>query len=137
MRQIVRFYILVLISKICRIVFKFTKIISVVFKNTHRNKLWLIQFISYYRYNHRMKYELTQHAIDVMNARSIKIEWIQTALESPSSYHMVSEVEEHYFAIIASEANRCIKVVVNPLHMKIVTAYFDRNMRKKGCKDEN
>ena len=84
-----------------------------------------------------MNYELTQHAADVITLRSIKLEWIELALESPSAHKIISDVEEHYFKTIDAYSNRCIKVVVNRSSMKIVTAYFDRNMRKKGCKDEN
>ncbi|AHJ11905.1 DUF4258 domain-containing protein [Sulfurospirillum multivorans] len=84
-----------------------------------------------------MKYKLTGHAIDVMTSRGITIEWIERAVESPSFHTSISDFEEHFFKTIEEVSNWCLKVVVNPTSMKIVTAYFDRNMRKKGCKDEN
>lgn len=84
-----------------------------------------------------MKYELTQHAIDVMLSRGIQKEWIESAVEFPSYYERICENEEHFFKSIDALSNRCLKVVVNPENLKIVTAYFDRNMRKKGCKNEN
>jgi len=49
----------------------------------------------------------------------------------------VCDVEVHYFKTIEENLHRCLKVVINPVSMKIITVYFDRNMRKKGCKDEN
>ena len=30
--------------------------------------------------------------------------------------------------------NICLKIVLNPISMIVITAYFDRNVRKKGCK---
>jgi len=44
-----------------------------------------------------MKYELTQHALDVIISRDIKIEWIELAVEFPSIQTIVSDVEVHYF----------------------------------------
>ncbi|MGE4420238.1 MAG: DUF4258 domain-containing protein [Sulfurimonas sp.] len=84
-----------------------------------------------------MRYELTQHAVDVITSRSIKRDWIKLAVESPSYHKIVSDVEEHFFKMIDEFSSRCLKVVVNPTNLKIITAYFDRNMRKKGCKNEN
>ncbi|MDD2652266.1 MAG: DUF4258 domain-containing protein [Sulfurimonas sp.] len=84
-----------------------------------------------------MKYELTQHAMDVMLSRGIQKEWIESALEFPSYHKIISDTEEHFFKTINEFSNRCLKVVVNPTNLKVVTAYFDRNMRKKGCKNEN
>lgn len=84
-----------------------------------------------------MKYELTQHAVDVMLSRDIRKEWIESVLELPSYHEIISDTEEHFFKTIDEFSNRCLKVVVNPTNLKIVTAYFDRNMRKKGCKNEN
>lgn len=84
-----------------------------------------------------MKYELTQHALDIIISRDIKIEWIELAVEFPSIQTIVSDVEVHYFKVIEEVLHRCLKVVVNPISMKIITVYFDRNMRKKRCKDEN
>jgi hypothetical protein len=86
-----------------------------------------------------MKYELTQHAVDVISSRGIKIEWINSTIDFPSYHQVISEVEEHFFKPIDTDefSKKCLKVVVNPISLKIITTYFDRNMRKKGCKNEN
>lgn len=84
-----------------------------------------------------MRYELTQHAKDVIKAREIKLEWIKLAIESPLYHKVISDNEEHFFKTINEFSKRCLKVVANPKNRKIITAYFDRNMRKRGCKDEN
>ena len=96
-----------------------------------------IFYLFIFCYNRRMKYELTQHAIDVMLSRGIQKEWIELAVEFPSCHETICGSEEHFFRTIDEFSNRCLKVVVNPTNLKIVTAYFDRNMRKKGCKNEN
>ena len=79
-------------------------------------------------------YKLSKHAIDVMSSRNVKIEWIEFVLENPSLMNKISIIESHYFSIIKENEDRCLKVVVNPNTGIIITAYFDRNMRKKGCK---
>ena len=81
-----------------------------------------------------VSYRLTKHAKDVVVARKIKQEWIDQAVQSPSLVTIVSNEEVHYFSTIAENEDRCLKVVYNPLSKLIVTVYFDRNMRKKGCK---
>ena len=43
-----------------------------------------------------MKYELTQHAIDVMLSRGIQKEWIESAVEFPSYHETICDSEEHF-----------------------------------------
>jgi len=81
-----------------------------------------------------MKYELTQHAKEVMRSRDIKVEWVSLTVDSPSAYIVITDMEVHFFKPIEEALDKCLKVVVNPISLKIITAYFDRNMKKKGCK---
>jgi hypothetical protein len=81
-----------------------------------------------------MNYKLSKHAIDVMSSRNVKISWVEFVLDSSSLVNKISTIESHYFSIIKENEDRCLKVVINPTTGIIVTAYFDRNMRKKGCK---
>ena len=81
-----------------------------------------------------MNYKLSKHAIDVMSSRNVKKEWIDFVFKNPSLINNISIIEAHYFSIIEDNENRCLKVVINPHTKVVVTAYFDRNMRKKGCK---
>jgi len=81
-----------------------------------------------------MEYKLSQHAKTVMVARSIKKEWIERTIKNPSLTVEKSSNEINFFSTIEENENRCLKVVINPITMIIVTLYFDRNMRKKGCK---
>jgi len=81
-----------------------------------------------------MKYELTKHAQDVLENRKINLLWVQKSIKNPSRVDNISDVETHYYSVIEEMENRCLKVVFNPKTYKIITLYFDRNMRKKGCK---
>ena len=72
--------------------------------------------------------------MDVMSSRNVKEEQVYFTLKSPSLTKKISITEAHYFSKIEDSENRCLKVVINPTTGIIVTAYFDRNMRKKGCK---
>ena len=81
-----------------------------------------------------MKYKMSQHALSVTKARAIKESWIRDAINNPSLKLVNAPNEVAFFSSIAENENRCLKVVVNPVSMIIITAYFDRNMRKKGCK---
>ncbi len=69
-----------------------------------------------------------------MTQRDIKEEWIFDTIENNSIKKSISDIETWYFMQISEAGNRCLKVVFNPSTMKIITVYFDRNMRKKGCK---
>ena len=81
-----------------------------------------------------MKFNLSIHARDVMAARKIVEEWVYSTIDNPTSMINVNEQEIHYFSTIRENEGRCLKVVVNPLKHLIVTAYFDRKMKKRGCK---
>jgi len=81
-----------------------------------------------------MNYKLSKHAIDVMSSRNVKIEWVEFVLENPSLVNKISIIESHYFSTIKDNEDRCLKVVLNPSTWIVITAYFDRSMRKKGCK---
>jgi len=81
-----------------------------------------------------MKYRLSQYALDVIKARCIKEIWIENTIETPVLKVVKAEDELNLFATIPANENRCLKIVLNPISMIVVIAYFDGNMRKKGCK---
>ena len=91
-------------------------------------------FIKFYGIIKLMKHKLSKHAIDVMSSRNVKKEWVNLTIKNPSLVKKISTIESHYFSKIEENENRYLKVVINPTTGIIVTAYFDRNMRKKGCK---
>ncbi|MCF6207694.1 MAG: DUF4258 domain-containing protein [Sulfurovum sp.] len=78
--------------------------------------------------------KLSIHAKDVMDNRNIPEKWVYCVLNDPSLIIEIKEDEVHYYGMIETHDNRCLKVVVNPLKALVVTTYFDRKMQKKGCK---
>jgi len=81
-----------------------------------------------------MNYKLSKHALDVIESRDISLKWIDYVLENPTRKDIISSNEMHFFSTIIENESRCLKVVLNPITFIVITAYFDRNMRKKGCK---
>ena len=71
--------------------------------------------------------------MDVMQLRAIEHEWVLSTLAAPAAEVNISSVEKHCFKQIVEADNRCLKVVFNPEEKRVITVYFDRNMRKKGC----
>jgi len=69
-----------------------------------------------------------------MQEREIESSWVIDTIENSSLKILVSSSEIHFFKKIVSMEERCLKVVLNPKTMNVVTVYFDRKMRKKGCK---
>jgi len=66
-----------------------------------------------------------------MTEREISKSWVLDTLKNPSLKLSISDREEHYFGQVS---DRCLKVVFNPINNRVITTYFDRNMRKKGCR---
>jgi hypothetical protein len=81
-----------------------------------------------------MEYRLSKHALDVIKERNIKERWVRNTIDTPSLKIFKSENELILFSTVQENESRCLKVVINPTLKIVVTAYFDRNMRKKGCK---
>ena len=81
-----------------------------------------------------MKFKLSVHAKDVMENRNIIEDWVYAILDNPSITIDIQEDEMHLYGIVHEYNGRCLKVVVNPLKNLVITTYFDRKMKKKGCK---
>jgi len=76
----------------------------------------------------------SKHALEVMIKRDISKALVLETINDYSLKVKLTENEEHYYKSIKSKENRCLKVVLNPKTLYVVTVYFDRNMRKRGCK---
>jgi len=76
----------------------------------------------------------SDHSKDRMSERNISREWIEFALTSPDDFYQVSEDKSYYLKTIEENGSRCLKVVYNPLENRVVTAHFDRSLKKRGCK---
>ena len=79
------------------------------------------------------KIEISIHAFDVMSNRKIRKSWVEEVVKSPSVTFCIDENEMHLYGTIKENDGRCLKVIFNPLTNVVITAFFDRKMRKKGC----
>jgi hypothetical protein len=82
-----------------------------------------------------MKLKWTQHSQDVLLKRKISLEWIDRTIDDPDKT-CPDEVDpelRHYLKIIPEYGNRVLRVVVNIIAKprRLVTFYFDRNMKGK------
>ena len=81
-----------------------------------------------------MKYELTEHAQDVLAEREIQTAWLERTLDHPERVESDrSDPElEHRLLRIKEYGNRVLRVIVNKnrSRVRVVTAYFDRGVRK-------
>jgi hypothetical protein len=78
-----------------------------------------------------MTFIFSEHLIKRMDERSIKKQWILSTIESPDKTVVITEDELHCFKKDTDFNNKWLKVVINPQTKIIVTAYFDRKMKKQ------
>lgn len=82
-----------------------------------------------------MKYELTQHARDVLAERHIPVEWMERALGEPELKlpDPTDATLERRYRKIPEHENRVLRVVVNSTVApeRVVSVYFDRTMKGK------
>lgn len=82
-----------------------------------------------------MKYELTQHARNVLLEREIDMAWLERVLIAPQRVEPDSYDPElvHHLGVISQCGNRVLRVVINTSvsPVRVVTVYFDRGMRGK------
>ena len=82
-----------------------------------------------------MKYELTQHARDVLQERKIPAEWMERVLTKPALVESSAQdtTVESRLAKIPEHGDRVLRVVVNKTVVpeRVVSVYFDRTMKGK------
>ena len=80
-------------------------------------------------------YVLTKHARDAMDKRKISVAWLEQTLAEPRKCETdsIDPVLEHRLAVISENDNRVLRVIVNTQTkpVRVVTLFFDRNMRGK------
>jgi len=79
-------------------------------------------------------YQYSKHLDEKINKGDVNKEYVEETLKNPDKIVNIKENEIHFFKKIINFGNRCFKVVINPIKKLVVTAYFDRNMTKNGCK---
>jgi hypothetical protein len=82
------------------------------------------------------RYNYSQHFNDRIFERNIKVEWVIDVIENYDDSFQSNSSEVHYIKTIVQNENRCLKVIVNPITKTIITAFFDRSLKKRGCKYE-
>ncbi len=83
-----------------------------------------------------LNYELTAHAKESLHKRSnISLEWLERAITMPELVYpdKIDAELEHRLLKIDEYEGRVLHVIVNPNvdPNRVITAFFDRNMRNK------
>ncbi len=81
-------------------------------------------------------YEMTEHARESLRRRpDIRLEWLERALQQPMRVQSdaIDPDLEHRLLRIDEHEGRVLHVIVNRTtrSIRVITAYFDRNMRSK------
>lgn len=80
-------------------------------------------------------FTLSEHALDAIQTRKIRIEWVRMTLNNPTRFesHPKDNTLSHALRAIPDNGNRVLRVIFShtaePLH--VITAYFDRTMKGK------
>ena len=78
---------------------------------------------------------LTKHAERVIRERGVELEWIERAISSPQRVEKdrADIALKHHLITVPEHGGRVLRVVVNRAvsPARVITAYFDRNMRRK------
>ena len=83
-----------------------------------------------------MNYVLTEHAKESLQRRSnIQLRWLEQAITAPHRIEKDATDPEltHYLLKVEEFEGRVLRVIVNQTvdPMRVITAFFDRNMRNK------
>lgn len=75
----------------------------------------------------------TKHALDVLVEREIAREWVERVVAGPALVEQVADGTVHHIAPIVERGNRLLRVVLagEPEPHRVVTAFFDRRLRRK------
>lgn len=80
-----------------------------------------------------MRYELTQHARQVLQERAISIEWMELTLAEPQEVapDPNDPAVQRYYRAIPEFGGRTLRVAVNTTvrPWRVVSVFFDRNKR--------
>lgn len=77
-------------------------------------------------------YEYTEHARIRLQKRGIKTHWVEASLEKPDEMLYLEGTElVHFIKRIHDFNSRFLRVIANIKTKKIITAYFDRSLRRK------
>ena len=82
--------------------------------------------------NYGRMMEYSKHFERMMEERSIRPEWVQSALETPQKVEDYEDGTRHYLRQIEEHDNRWLRVVISiqVTPEKAVTTFFDRRLRR-------
>ena len=78
-----------------------------------------------------IEYDLSNHAQEMMNERSISEEWLKETLSHPDHFEEKADGTVHFYKSIAGHGGRILRVIVNPKDNRIITLFFDRRFKKR------
>jgi hypothetical protein len=82
------------------------------------------------------KLNFSKHSLKRIEERGIKFEWIEECIQKPDDFQKIANAEIQFLKTIEKNESRCLKIVFNPIKDLVITAFFDRGLRKRGCKFE-
>ena len=81
-----------------------------------------------------MKLIYTQHAVQRMNKRQLKAEWVERAVTEPTRIEPDENdaTLEHHLSAVPELANRVLRVIVSKDEPKrVISLFLDRTMKGK------
>jgi hypothetical protein len=78
-------------------------------------------------------FALSTHAQDMLNERRISESWVWSTITEPDDVWEGQDGNTHYAKVIVERGSRVLHIVVNQnaTPQRIVTAFFDRRLKKK------
>jgi len=78
-----------------------------------------------------VEYDTSSHARDMMNERHIIEEWVKRTLRYPDYSEEKEDGTIHYIKAIDEYQGRFLRIIVNPIDLRVVTLFFDRRLKKE------
>ncbi len=80
-----------------------------------------------------MEYKLSKHLLQTLKLRrkEIKVEWIMQTIKEPDFKEIISKEEIRLWKKIKDFENKYLRVVINPKKQLVITAFFDRNFKRR------
>lgn len=84
-------------------------------------------------------FTLSNHTLDVLIEREISERWVWSTIAEADAVWEGQDGNTHYSKLIAEKDDRVLPVVVNGSvsPQRVVTAFFDRRLKKKEPKKPN
>jgi len=83
--------------------------------------------------------EASKHFKEMLQERNISEKWVERTLKSPDILENMDDGTTHYMKMIEEYGDRWLRIIVNENRTpaKIITAFFDRRLRRKYHEDKS